>query len=129
MRALLALLIVTFLSTTNLIAQKVLSFETPIVSVDNKTYTLLEVDDYGLATIKYEEYREGKLWKSGTYYNNKVDKTWNEYDLEGNIIASIEYKYGKKITYTTIKDNKKQTVHYINNKPSLLTTEVSLALN
>ena len=127
MRKLLAILAIIF--TTSVSAQAVLSLENPVISIDNKKFTLVDVNSMDMAEIKYEEFQDNKLIKSGTYLNNKVHGVWNLYDKNENVISSVTYNNGKKISYTTIVENKTITVRYLNNKPINVTTEVSLASN
>jgi len=127
MRKLLAILAIIF--TTSVSAQAVLSLENPVISIDNKKFTLVDVNSMDMAEIKYEEFQDNKLIKSGTYLNNKVHGVWNLYDKNENVISSVTYNNGKKISYTTIVENKTITVRYLNNKPINVITEVSLASN
>lgn len=127
MRKLLALLAIIF--TTSVSAQAVLSLENPVISIDNKKFTLVDVNSMDMVEIKYEEFQDDKLIKSGNYLNNKIHGTWNLYDENGNITSSATYNNGKKILYTTIVENKTITVRYLNNKPINVITEVSLASN
>lgn len=127
MRKLLALLAIIF--TTSVSAQAVLSLENPVISIDNKKFTLVDVNSMDMVEIKYEEFQDDKLIKSGNYLNNKIHGTWNLYDENGNVVSSATYNRGKKILYTTIVENKTITVRYLNNKPINVITEVSLASN
>lgn len=127
MRKLLTILAIIF--TTSVSAQAVLSLENPVISIDNKKFTLVDVNSMDMAEIKYEEFQDNKLIKSGTYLNNKVHGVWNLYDENQNVISSVTYNNGKKISYTTIVENKTITVRYLNNKPINIITEVSLASN
>ena len=127
MRKLLTVLALVF--TTGLFAQAQLSLENPTIRIENKKFTLVDVNSMDMAEIKYEEFQDGKLIKSGNYLNNKIHGTWNLYDENGNITSSATYNNGKKILYTTIVENKTITVRYLNNKPINVITEVSLASN
>ena len=127
MRKLLTILAIIF--TTGVSAQAVLSLENPVISIDNKKFTLVDVNSMDMAEIKYEEFQDNKLIKSGTYLNNKVHGVWNLYDENENVISTVTYNNGKKISYTTIVENKIITVRYLNNKPINIITEVSLASN
>ena len=127
MRKLLTMLALVF--TTGLFAQTQLSFENPTITIENKKFTLVDVNSMDMAEIKYEEFQDGNLIKSGNYLNNKLHGTWNLYDENGNVISSATYNRGKKISYTTIVENKTITVRYLNNKPINVITEVSLASN
>jgi len=127
MRKLLTILAIIF--TTSVSAQAVLSLENPVISIDNKKFTLVDVNSMDMAEIKYEEFQDNKLIKSGTYLNNKVHGVWNLYDENENVISTVTYNNGKKISYTTIVENKTITVRYLNNKPINIITEVSLASN
>jgi len=127
MRKLLTILAIIF--TTSVSAQAVLSLENPVISIDNKKFTLVDVNSMDMAEIKYEEFQDNKLIKSGTYLNNKVHGVWNLYDENENVISTVTYNNGKKISYTTIVENKTITVKYLNNKPINVITEVSLASN
>jgi len=125
MRTLLTLLVILF--ACNSYAQ--LSIDNPVYTVENRTYTLLNIDDMGKATIRLTEYHNGKILKTGLYFDGKLDGTWNLYDENGNLTTSVVYKYGDKIKYTTITDKEKMVVRYVNNKPVTISTEVSLASN
>mgnify|MGYP001245504894 CR=1 FL=1 len=127
MRKLLTVLALVF--TTGLFAQAQLSLENPTIRIENKKFTLVDVNSMDMVEIKYEEFQDDKLIKSGNYLNNKIHGTWNLYDENGNITSSATYNNGKKISYTTIVENKTITVRYLNNKPINVTTEVSLASN
>ena len=127
MRKLLTALALVF--TTGLFAQTQLSLENPTIRIENKKFTLVDVNSMDMVEIKYEEFQDDKLIKSGNYLNNKIHGTWNLYDENGNITSSATYNNGKKISYTTIVENKTITVRYLNNKPINVITEVSLASN
>lgn len=127
MRKLLTLLAIVF--TTAVSAQAVLSLENPTVTIENKKFTLLDINPMGAAYVKYEEYQDGKLLKSGTYFDNKLHGVWTLYDEMGNISSNITYNNGNKVSYTTITESKTITVKYLNNKPINVITEVSLASN
>jgi hypothetical protein len=127
MRKLLTLLAIVF--TTAMSAQAVLSLENPTVTIENKKFTLVDVNSMDMAEIKYEEFQDNKLIKSGTYLNNKVHGVWNLYDENKNVISSVTYNNGKKISHSTIIENKTITVRYLNNRPINVITEVSLASN
>lgn len=127
MRKLLTLCAILF--AFNMAAQSTLSVDNPILKIENRKYTLLDIDDMGRAHVRYEEFENGQLSTSGTYYNNTLDGIWNLYDENGNITASVVYNRGKKISYTTFVDNKKMVVNYLDNKPVRIVTEISLASN
>lgn len=126
MKKLLTVLLLIF--SIGLSAQETLSLENPIVNIENKKYTLIDIDRMGLATVKYEEFSEGKLLSSGLYFNNKPHGVWKLYEGK-NVTASILYNNGNKISYMIINNNEKKIIKYVNNRPSSVIVETSLALN
>ena len=122
------LTIIAFMFMFNMNAQRVLSFESPEIQIENKKYTLLDIDEVsGSATIKYEEFKDGELSITGQFIDNKINGVWKEYD-NGNLKSTVVYgDRGDKVLHTIFGDYETKTIHYLNNKPIKIITEVSMA--
>lgn len=123
------LTVIAFMFMFNMSAQRVLSFESPEIQIEDKTYTLVHVDEEsGDVTLKYEEFENGKLSVVGHFTNNKLDGVWKKYDKAGNLKSTVVYddKIGK-VSHTIFSNYETKVIHYLNNKPIKVITEVSLA--
>lgn len=112
-------------------AQQVLdlTFENPTQTIDNKTYTLIDVNDWGDVTIKYTELDDqGRVFQEGQYVNGKHNGVWSMYS-NGILISQLRFSMGQKVWCKLYKLDGYQMVYYENNKPHLIQTEQRLASN
>ena len=94
---------------------KVLDWDTPTVTVDNTTYTLVSVDDWGNAEIKLKRFNDnGQIVESGRLLNNRPHGTWKSYDPQnGEVMTTAYYHRGERQKLVAIgQDGKKYTVVY-----------------
>ena len=94
---------------------KVLNWETPTVKVDNTTYTLVFVDDWGNAEIKFTRFNDNdQVVERGRLLNNQPHGKWMSYDPQnGDVMATAYYHRGErqKLVAKGV-DGKKYTVVY-----------------
>lgn len=106
----------------------VLSYDNPIVTVDNKTYELIDVSIMDQAKVRYTEVSKTGMITKGFYFGNKPDGIWEHYDSDGNLLASIKYNIGMKIWYKIYTDYEDLTIVYDNGRAvEVITTKRLLA--
>ena len=111
-------------SPTNII----LSYDNPSVTIDNRTYELIDVSIMDQAKIRYTEVSETGMITKGFYFRNKPDGIWEYYDSDGNLVACIKYSVGVKVWYKIYTDNLDRTIVYENGKAvEVITTKRLLA--
>lgn len=94
---------------------KVLDWDNPIVTVDNTTYELVSVDDWGNAEIRFTRFNDNKqVVESGGLLNNQPHGKWRSYDPQnGNVLATAYYYRGERQKLVaTAHDGRKYTVVY-----------------
>lgn len=93
---------------------KVLDWDNPTVTIDNTTYTLIDVDVNGNHVLKFNRFtEEGELVESGLLKNRKPHGTWKSYDPNGNVTTIAEFKDGKRIKLKSLRrDGTTYTVLY-----------------
>lgn len=94
---------------------KVLDWETPMVKVDNTTYELVNVDDWGNTEIKFTRFNSNEeVVERGRLLNNEPHGKWKSYDPQtGDVLATATYHRGERQKLEAIgTDGKKYTVVY-----------------
>ena len=93
---------------------KVLDWDTPTVTVDNTTYTLVNVDDWGNAEIKFTRFNDNdQVVERGRLLNNQPHGKWKSYDPNnGEVMATAYYHRGERQKLEAWSDGKKYTVVY-----------------
>lgn len=83
------------------------------VKIENREYSLVDIDAIGHATVKYKEYNsEGQLIVVGTYYNQKPDGVWLMYDGYGNLISKAIYVGGVLKQHKFKVEDRNMTILY-----------------
>ena len=93
---------------------KVLDWNTPIVKVNNTTYELVDVDEWGSTEIKFTRFNDnGEVIKRGRLLNNKPHGTWKSYNpRNGEVMATAYYHRGERQKLEAWSDGKLYTVVY-----------------
>lgn len=96
---------------------KVLNWDTPVVTVNNITYELLDVDEWGVTEIKFTRFNDNdKVIESGVLLNKKPHGKWKAYNPENGKIMSTAYYYrGERQKLETWSNGKLYTVVYKDN--------------
>ena len=99
---------------------KVLDWDTPIVTVNNTTYELVGVDDWGNAEIKFTRFNDNnEVVERGGLLNNKPHGTWRSYDPNnGNVMTTAYYNRGERRKLEAWSNGKMYTVVYKNRSMS-----------
>jgi len=106
-----------------------LSYDNPIVTIDNKTFELIEFDVLDQAKVKYTEVSITGITTTGFYLDSKVDGIWENRDSNGILLASIKYENGKKIWYRRYSQDEDVTIRYVDGKPFSIESKKLLANN
>ena len=116
------LILVILFSVTSVFAQnsnpKQLTWENPIITIDDIQYELVSVDEWGVAEIKHVRFNEqGDVIETGTLVNHKPHGTWKSYDPQtGDVLATAYYYRGSRQKLEAkAHDGKTYTVVYKNN--------------
>tara|TARA_B100000927_G_C16200785_1_gene363438 strand:+ start:200 stop:571 length:372 start_codon:yes stop_codon:yes gene_type:complete len=93
---------------------KVLDWNTPIVKVNNTTYELVDVDEWGSTEIKFTRFNDnGEVIERGRLLNNKPHGTWKSYNpRNGEVMATAYYHRGERQKLEAWSDGKLYTVVY-----------------
>lgn len=93
---------------------KVLDWNTPIVNVNNTTYELVDVDEWGIAEIKFTRFNDNnEVIERGRLLNNKPHGKWKSYDPQnGEVMATAYYHRGERQKLEAWSDGKLYTVVY-----------------
>ena len=98
-----------------------LSLENPKLLIEDRTYTLTDVDDWGNHIIKYEKIINDAVVESGTFYNGLKHGTWTAYREDGSVLSMIKFDKGERVWMKSYVDDKNIHVIYKNNKVSEVT--------
>ena len=95
---------------------KVLDWNTPKATVNNTTYELVDVDEWGNAEIKFTRFNDDNIVvESGRLLNNKPHGKWRSYDpSNGNVMATAYYQKGERQKLEAWSEGKMYTVVYKN---------------
>jgi len=105
-----------------------LTYDQPI-KVENKQYTLIDVDDWGHTEILVETFNnEGELVERGVLKNNKRHGVWTMYS-NNQISAEMEFNSDNRVWLKVYKEDGFTHVTYMNNRPYVVQTETRLASN
>ena len=97
---------------------QVLSIEDPIYNGDGFRLELIEAEESN-TLLKYKSFTEENiLIQEGYYRNGKPDGTWNLYDINGNIIATMLFDMNTKVKLTVYYDSEVVNIYYVNNQPA-----------
>ena len=100
------LMIVGMTTFAQQVEPEVLDWDNPTVKIDDKEYTLIDVDLDGNHTLKFKRFTEdGKVIEEGKFRNRKPHGLWTSYNEQGFVLARAEYKYGKRLSFTTFREN------------------------
>lgn len=93
---------------------KVLDWDTPIVTVNNTTYELVDVDEWGSTEIKFTRFNDNNVViERGRLLNNKPHGTWKSYNpRNGEVMATAYYHRGERQKLEAWSDGKLYTVVY-----------------
>lgn len=93
---------------------KVLDWDTPIVTVNNTTYELVDVDEWGGTEIKFTRFNDNDVViERGRLLNNKPHGTWKSYNpRNGEVMATAYYHRGERQKLEAWSDGKLYTVVY-----------------
>ena len=106
-----------------------LSYENPIVTIDNRTFELMEFDALDRAKVKYTEVSVTGLITTGFYLDSRVDGIRESRDSNGIHLASVKYENGKKIWYRRHGRDEDVTIRYVDGKPFSIESKKLLANN
>jgi antitoxin component YwqK of YwqJK toxin-antitoxin module len=105
-----------------------LTYDQPL-KVENKQYTLIDVDSWGHTEILVETFNnEGELVERGVLKNNKRHGVWTMYS-NNRISAEMEFNNDRRVWLKVYKENGFTHVTYMNNRPYVVQTETRLASN
>ena len=100
------LMIVGMTTFAQQVEPEVLDWDNPTVKIDDKEYTLIDVDLDGNHTLKFTRFTEdGKVIEEGKLRNRKPHGLWTSYNEQGFVLARAEYKYGKRKSFTTFRED------------------------
>jgi len=105
-----------------------LTYDQPL-KVENKQYTLIDVDDWGHTEILVETFNnKGELVERGILKNNKRHGIWTMYS-NNQISAEMEFNNDNRVWLKVYKEDGFTHVTYMNNRPYVVQTETRLASN
>ena len=105
-----------------------LTYDQPL-KVENKQYTLIDVDDWGHTEILVETFNnDGELVERGILKNNKRHGVWTMYS-NNQISAEMEFNNDNRVWLKVYKEDGFTHVTYMNNRPYVVQTETRLASN
>ena len=105
-----------------------LTYDQPL-KVENKQYTLIDVDDWGHTEILVESFNnEGQLIERGVLKNYKRHGVWTMYS-NNQISAEMEFNNDNRVWLKVYKEDGFTYVTYMNNRPYVVQTETRLASN
>jgi len=105
-----------------------LTYDQPL-KVENKQYTLIDVDDWGHTEILVETFNnKGELVERGILKNNKRHGVWTMYS-NNQISAEMEFNNDNRVWLKVYKEDGFTHVTYMNNRPYVVQTETRLASN
>jgi len=105
-----------------------LTYDQPL-TVENKQYTLIDVDDWGHTEILVETFNnKGELVERGILKNNKRHGIWTMYS-NNQISAEMEFNNDNRVWLKVYKEDGFTHVTYMNNRPYVVQTETRLASN
>ena len=98
-----------------------LSWERPVFETENLQYELIDVDNWGRATVSYTKYKDGVIRETGNFLDMKKHGVWNQYDAKGNVISSIKYDNDIRVWLRTIVEGKEIYITYKNDRAAEIT--------
>ena len=105
-----------------------LTYDQPL-KVENKQYTLIDVDDWGHTEILVETFNnKGELVERGILKNNKRHGIWTMYS-NNQISAEMAFNNDNRVWLKVYKEDGFTHVTYMNNRPYVVQTETRLASN
>ena len=105
-----------------------LTYDQPL-TVENKQYTLIDVDDWGHTEILVETFNnKGELVERGILKNNKRHGIWTMYS-NNQISAEMAFNNDNRVWLKVYKEDGFTHVTYMNNRPYVVQTETRLASN
>ena len=105
-----------------------LTYDQPL-KVENKQYTLIDVDDWGHTEILVETFNnDGELVERGILKNNKRHGVWTMYS-NNQISAEMAFNNDNRVWLKVYKEDGFTHVTYMNNRPYVVQTETRLASN
>ena len=105
-----------------------LTYDQPL-TVENKQYTLIDVDDWGHTEILVETFNnKGELVERGILKNNKRHGVWTMYS-NNQISAEMAFNNDNRVWLKVYKEDGFTHVTYMNNRPYVVQTETRLASN
>jgi len=105
-----------------------LTYDQPL-KVENKQYTLIDVDDWGHTEILVETFNnKGELVERGILKNNKRHGVWTMYS-NNQISAEMAFNNDNRVWLKVYKEDGFTHVTYMNNRPYVVQTETRLASN
>jgi hypothetical protein len=83
------------------------------VRIENKEYTLIDIDEMGRVTVGYKEYNSnGNLITTGRYYNQKPDGKWAMYNDAGDMVSKAIYVNGEMRSHQFLNGGRMVTIRY-----------------
>ena len=105
-----------------------LTYDQPL-KVENKQYTLIDVDDWGHTEILVETFNnKGELVERGILKNNKRHGVWTMYS-NNQISAEMAFNNDNRVWLKVYKEDGFTHVTYMNNRSYVVQTETRLASN
>lgn len=105
-----------------------LTYDQPL-KVENKQYTLIDVDNWGHTEILVESFNnEGQLVERGVLKNHKRHGVWTMYS-NNQVSMEMEFNNNNRIWLKVYKEDGFTHVTYMNNRPYVIQTETRLASN
>jgi antitoxin component YwqK of YwqJK toxin-antitoxin module len=106
-----------------------LNWSEPIQKFNNTQYELIDMDDWGTATIKVTKFNpDGSILQDGYYVGGKKHGLWTLYN-DGQPVSELQYSYNNRLWIKVYKETGYDIVTYRENKPVLIRTEHVLASN
>lgn len=106
-----------------------LNWSEPIQKFNNTQYELVDMDDWGTATIKVTKFNpDGSILQDGYYVGDKRHGLWTLYN-NGQPVSELLYSYNNRLWIKVYKETGYEVVTYKENKPVLIRTEHVLASN
>lgn len=115
------LLIFLFMIISYTSTAQQLSWETPTTMINDAKYTLVEIDDIGNATLKYEKISCGAITETGLFYNGNKTGVWYLYDEEGNLLSSMKFENDNRVWMKSYQSDRNIFITYKNNKVTEIT--------
>jgi len=110
-----------FMAISVMAQSQELSWENPVFETEDLRYELVDVDNWGRATVSYTKYENGMIKETGNFLDMKKHGVWYQYDAKGNVISSIKYDNDIRAWLRTVVEGKKVYIIYKNGRAAEVT--------